>query len=258
MRSIVTDQDRNCLVCQFQQLTGFQRLETGRNLEITPTLTGNLSEERELSGGRFTTADEELEPGLSARWGITPNVALNLTVNPDFSQVEADAAQLDVNERFALFFPEKRPFFLEGADFFETQLPLVFTRTVADPVAGLKLTGKQDAHALGAFFAQDRINRPLTRSWGGTLGRGDRLREQPTGGFRHPHPEPGGPLGAPLPGGARLDPPDLRRARGPPVHRRPRPDPHALPLQRPQLPAGDPPVRVAGARSRPLHCGRGP
>ncbi|HKH45752.1 MAG TPA: DUF5916 domain-containing protein [Thermoanaerobaculia bacterium] len=159
MRSLVTDQDRNCVVCQFQNLTGFQRMETGRNLEITPTLTGNLSEEREgFPDGRFESSGEDLEPGISARWGVTPNVALNLTVNPDFSQVEADAAQLDVNERFALFFPEKRPFFLEGADFFETQFSLVFTRTVADPVAGLKITGKQDAHAFGAFFAQDRIN----------------------------------------------------------------------------------------------------
>ena len=95
---------------------------------------------------------------MSARWAITPGTSLQATVNPDFSQVEADAAQLDVNTRFALFFPEKRPFFLEGADFFETQFPLVFTRTVADPVAGLKVTGKQDAHAFGAFFAQDRIN----------------------------------------------------------------------------------------------------
>ncbi|HEX7184283.1 MAG TPA: sugar-binding protein [Thermoanaerobaculia bacterium] len=157
MRSIVTDQDRNCLVCQFQEISGLQRMETGRNLEVTPTLTGNISEERE-AGGSFESAGDELEPGVSARWGVTPNVALNLTVNPDFSQVEADAAQLDVNERFALFFPEKRPFFLEGADFFETQFPLVFTRTVADPVAGLKVTGKQDANAFGAFFAEDRIN----------------------------------------------------------------------------------------------------
>jgi hypothetical protein len=162
MRSIVTDQDRNCVVCQFQELTGFQGMETGRNLEVAPTLTGNLSEERQgfpdQPDGRFESSAEDLEPGVSARWGVTPNVALNLTVNPDFSQVEADAAQLDVNTRFALFFPEKRPFFLEGADFFETQFSLVFTRTVADPVAGLKVTGKQDAHAFGAFFAEDRIN----------------------------------------------------------------------------------------------------
>jgi hypothetical protein len=159
MRSIVTDQNRNCAVCQLGDLTGLQGMETGRNLEVVPTLTGNHSEERQgFPDGRFETAGDKLDPGVSARWGVTPNVAVNLTINPDFSQVEADAAQLDVNTRFALFFPEKRPFFLEGADFFETQFPLVFTRTVADPVAGLKITGKQDAHAFGGFFARDRIN----------------------------------------------------------------------------------------------------
>jgi hypothetical protein len=159
LRSIVTDQDRNCLVCQCGELAGFERLETGRNLEVTPTLTGGLTEERTgFPEGPFETADDKLEPGVSARWGVTPNVSLNAALNPDFSQVEADAAQLDVNVRFALFFPEKRPFFLEGADFFETQLPLIFTRTVADPVAGIKVTGKQDAHAFGAFFARDRLN----------------------------------------------------------------------------------------------------
>ncbi|MGH9361418.1 MAG: DUF5916 domain-containing protein, partial [Thermoanaerobaculia bacterium] len=159
LRSIATDQDRDCLVCQFQELGGFERPQLGRNLELTPTLTGSLSEAREeFPDGRFATTREELEPGLSARWGVTPNASLNAALNPDFSQVEADAAQLDVNERFALFFPEKRPFFLEGADLFETQIPLVFTRTVADPGAGVKLTGKEGVHAFGASFARDRIN----------------------------------------------------------------------------------------------------
>ena len=159
MRSIVTDQDRNCTVCQLQDLTGFEGMATGRNLEVAPTLTGNLSEVRQgFPDGRFESSGQDLDPGVSARWGVTPNVALNLTLNPDFSQVEADAAQLEVNTRFALFFPEKRPFFLEGADFFETRFPLVFTRTVADPVAGLKLTGKQGSHAFGAILARDRIN----------------------------------------------------------------------------------------------------
>src|SRR6185436_1439234 len=82
LRSIVTDQDLNCSACQLQDLTGIQQLETGRNLEVTPTLTGNLSEEREgFPEGRFETSRQELEPGVSARWGVTPNVALNLTIN---------------------------------------------------------------------------------------------------------------------------------------------------------------------------------
>lgn len=158
LRSIRTDQNRECLVCQFQRITGLEGMTTGRNLEINPTVTGLGTEARPAPATEFETVDESLEPGLFVDWGPAPNLSLSGTVNPDFSQVEADAAQLDVNTRFALFFPEKRPFFLEGADLFETRLPLVFTRTVADPDGGLKLTGKEGAHGFGAFVARDRIN----------------------------------------------------------------------------------------------------
>ena len=89
--------------------------------------------------------------------GSHPNVILNAAVNPDFSQVEADVAQLEINRRFALFYPEKRPFFLEGADFFLTPLQAVFTRTVADPLWGAKLTGKAGRTAMGFFAAQDTL-----------------------------------------------------------------------------------------------------
>jgi len=86
---------------------------------------------------------------------------LNATANPDFSQVEADVAQLNVNTRFALFYPEKRPFFLEGADFFLTPFGAVFTRTVADPTWGGKVTGKIGRSAVGFFASEDRINNLL-------------------------------------------------------------------------------------------------
>ncbi len=148
----------DCLVCQFDSIAGFQRVESGYNLEIAPTLTASRTDSRPAPDRPLAEGDEEAEAGLSLRWAITPNVALNAAVNPDFSQVEADVAQLNVNERFALFFPEKRPFFLEGADVFSTRLRAVFTRTVADPAFGLKTTGKEGANAFGVFVAEDRIN----------------------------------------------------------------------------------------------------
>ncbi|HYC61006.1 MAG TPA: DUF5916 domain-containing protein, partial [Thermoanaerobaculia bacterium] len=147
LRSVRTDQNRNCLVCQFQDLHGFDTRTSGRNAEITPTLTG--------------TNEDAFDAGVSARWAITPGTSLQATINPDFSQVEADAAQLDVNTRFALFFPEKRPFFVEAADFFETRLPLVFTRTIADPAGGLKVTGKSGPHLYGVLVARDEITNVL-------------------------------------------------------------------------------------------------
>ncbi len=153
------DYDDSCIMCQFAQVSGFQGLDPGYNVEINPTLTSTRTDRREdFPDGNLESGDVDVDPGLTGRWGITPNLTFTGTVNPDFSQVEADVAQLEVNERFALFFPEKRPFFLEGVDYFETPMRAVFTRTVADPVWGTKLTGKIAEGALGVFLTQDRIN----------------------------------------------------------------------------------------------------
>ncbi len=158
LRSAPLDQSRNCTVCQFELVTGFRQIESGRNLELDPTLTAARTDTRDdFPEGELSSGDFEFDAGLSGRWNITPNITLNATINPDFSQVEADAARLDVNTTFAIYYPEKRPFFLEGAGFFSTPADLVFTRSVADPVAGLKLTGKEGAHAFGVFTALDEI-----------------------------------------------------------------------------------------------------
>lgn len=150
--------ERNCYLCQISKLEGFAGLTPGRNLELLPTLTAHHTERRSsFPSGDFDDRDEDADPGLTVRWGITPNLIANAAINPDFSQVEADGAQLDINTQFALFFPEKRPFFLEGADFFSTGFNAVFTRNVADPDWGAKLTGKQGRHAVGAFVARDTL-----------------------------------------------------------------------------------------------------
>jgi hypothetical protein len=166
--------DRNvtCYLCQASKMTGFSGVSPGRNLEITPTVTSNRTDAREEGAldRPLRDGDAETEPGVTAKWGITPNLTLNAALNPDFSQVEADAAQLDVNTQFALFFEEKRPFFLEGADFFRTPLSVVFTRNVADPEWGAKLTGKQGKSAVGLFVVQDdRTNLILPGSSGSEL-----------------------------------------------------------------------------------------
>ncbi len=158
IRSTPIDRGLNCNVCQFDELTGFQHIQAGRNIELVPTLTAKRTDSRPSLDAPMESGSLKPDVGASLRWGITPNVTLNATVNPDFSQVEADAAQLNVNETFALFYPEKRPFFLEGADYFGTPYAAVFTRTVADPKAGVKLTGKEGPNAFGVFLADDRIN----------------------------------------------------------------------------------------------------
>ena len=119
------DQNLSCFLCQISKIEGFEGITPGRNIEINPALTFGTTMPREAPGGPMDWSAFPL--GLTAAWGITPNLTLGASVNPDFSQVEADSAQLDVNTQFALFFPERRPFFLEGADFFSTPLDEVLS-----------------------------------------------------------------------------------------------------------------------------------
>ncbi len=162
----------SCYLCQIGKVSGFEGAEPGLNLEVTPTLTATRTDTTpteqdagvavgpDYAGDRYigeglVHGDPDYELGVTGRWGMTPNLTLSGTINPDFSQVEADAAQLDVNEQFNLFYPEKRPFFLEGADFFTTPIQAVYTRTVSDPSWGVKLTGKEGRNAIGAFVSRD-------------------------------------------------------------------------------------------------------
>ncbi len=152
------DRNLNCYLCQIGKIQGLDGVEPGRDLEIVPTLTAlQPSTTADPGNAPLRSESTEIELGANVRWGITPDLTANLAINPDFSQVEADVAQLDVNNQFALFFAEKRPFFLEGADYFSTPIPAVFTRTVADPSVGAKLTGKRGNNTFGIFAAEDEI-----------------------------------------------------------------------------------------------------
>ena len=147
----------NSYLGQEEKLVGFNGVRPGQNLEIVPTLTAVRADERaDFPRGAMAKVRSNGDVGLSAKWGVTPNVTLNATFNPDFSQVEADQVQLNVNNQFALFFNETRPFFLEGADFFRVpRLNLLHTRQVVQPTAAAKISGKTGRHAFGFFSAQD-------------------------------------------------------------------------------------------------------
>ncbi|MBT8142471.1 MAG: carbohydrate binding family 9 domain-containing protein [Gammaproteobacteria bacterium] len=155
-RNSPRNRNRNCILCQFHKLKGFQNAKQGNQLELNPVLTIGKSESRN-DAGELVTNSTDYEPGLNVRWGITPELTLDGTLNPDFSQVESDSAQLSVNETFALFFPEKRPFFQEGSNYYNTHMNVIYTRNVTDPEYGLKLTGRQNSHTFGAFAVKDEI-----------------------------------------------------------------------------------------------------
>ncbi len=161
VRSATWDRDDSCVLCQANVVTGIRGGAPGANIQLTPTFTSARNEARASRSQALVSGPISREVGLDAQWGVTSDLTLNLTANPDFSQVEADVAQLDVNNRFALFFPEKRPFFLEGADFFGTPVQAVFTRSIVDPTGGAKVTGKLGSNAVGVLVAQDRANNLL-------------------------------------------------------------------------------------------------
>ncbi|MGD2071577.1 MAG: carbohydrate binding family 9 domain-containing protein, partial [Gemmatimonadota bacterium] len=104
VRSMVWDRDDACLLCQANLLTGLEDVEPGGAVRLTPTVTGSRTDARaDFPEGRMAAGSVEEDVGLDAAWRITSDLTLNATVNPDFSQVEADAPQLDVNNRFTLF-----------------------------------------------------------------------------------------------------------------------------------------------------------
>ncbi|HEX6992967.1 MAG TPA: carbohydrate binding family 9 domain-containing protein [Gammaproteobacteria bacterium] len=169
------ERGRNCYLCQLPKIRGFANAEPGRNLEIVPSLTAARTDARDAASGQLQAGSTDEEVGVTISWGITPDVTANLALNPDFSQVEADVAQLDVNNQFSLFFPETRPFFLDGADYFATPINAVFTRTVADPDVGVKLTGRSPTSTYGVFLAEDAVT---TLLFPGPLGSSNDLLEQ--------------------------------------------------------------------------------
>jgi hypothetical protein len=122
-------------------LGGLQDLRAGVAVEAQPFVTATANGGREAPADPFDRERVDPDAGLNLRLGFT-SYALDATVNPDFSQVESDAGQVTLNERFALFFPEKRPFFLEGIELFGSPQTLVYTRRIVDPKAGAKFTGK--------------------------------------------------------------------------------------------------------------------
>src|SRR6267143_191761 len=134
-----------------KSLTGLRR---GLVMDVSPEFTSRLEgAPASPTTYRYNKIDPEL--GVNVRWGVTQNLSAAGTVNPDFSQVEADVGQVTVNQRFALFFPEKRPFFLEGLEQFDTPNALIYTRRIGAPVAGAKLTGKVGGTGLAYIGAVD-------------------------------------------------------------------------------------------------------
>jgi len=149
--------DRTCFICSVRELKGLRDLPTGSHWVVAPYVSGSRLERptdgpgSPLDGGKFTVTG-----GVDAKWIPNPNTVVDATVNPDFSQIESDTAQITANERFALFNPERRPFFLESVDLFATPLQAVYTRTFTDPRWGARATGGNDKTKYTLLTGQDQ------------------------------------------------------------------------------------------------------
>jgi hypothetical protein len=142
-------------LAQSGTLAGLQGLDPGMFLEFNPVLTGSRQGSLDDESGVFTHENPEAEFGFNLTYGLTSNLKLDGTYNPDFSQVEADAGQIVVNERFAIHLPERRPFFLEGTEIFNLPQNLVYTRSIVNPIAGAKITGKVGGFNIAYLGAMD-------------------------------------------------------------------------------------------------------
>jgi hypothetical protein len=146
----------NCLICLSGTFTGLRGLPSSRHLVAAPYVSGQRVDLAPEPGAPLDRGALDAEAGIDLKWSPTAATALDATVNPDFSQIEADVAQIAVNNRFALFYPEKRPFFLEGFDLFDTAIPAVYTRTITSPAWGGRVTGKAGGAAYTLLTAEDR------------------------------------------------------------------------------------------------------
>jgi hypothetical protein len=144
----------NGLLVQAGKLTGLDEIKAERTLELVPTMTIKESGTR-LSPDKFSNPPIKTDFGFTLKYSLSSTITLDAAVNPDFADVEADAPVVEANQRFPIFFEEKRPFFLEGVDIFKTPIFAVNTRQIQNPDVALKLTGKVGKNSFGIMAAVD-------------------------------------------------------------------------------------------------------
>ncbi len=148
------ERDEACWPCQWGTVNGISGVTPGKGFELLPYVVAHQSGELN-DAGEFEAGDYSGDLGIGFTYDVSSEVTAEASVNPDFSQVESDAAQIDVNTTFALFYPERRPFFQEGSDLFDTYFSAVYTRSINDPIAAAKMTGRKGANSAAFLTARD-------------------------------------------------------------------------------------------------------
>lgn len=165
------DQNISGFLVKHGKITGFEGIKVERTMEIAPSITvsesgnrrrtifqsslGNLPPGAIIDPGNFVEGRLKQDIGVNFKLNITPNVTLDAAYNPDYAEIEADAPVVTANQRFPIFFQEKRPFFLEGQEIFNAPLQTFYSRTIVDPDIATKLTGKIGKNSFGFLVASD-------------------------------------------------------------------------------------------------------
>jgi len=155
--SVKVPHGSNCFLCQSATVEGITGLPQGMHYVVAPYAAGSST--KTYPGSEGYSGDGQVtkgKAGVDAKWLPNPNTIVDATLNPDFSQVESDVAQVSVNQRFALFYPEKRPFFLEHLDLLQMPIKAVYTRTITSPFWGGRITGRSGGTNYTALVANDR------------------------------------------------------------------------------------------------------
>ncbi len=147
----------NCFVCNFNKVSGFEGLPTGGHIVVAPYVTARENGALRGNGDHhLLNRPAKGDGGIDVKYTPNEHTAVDATINPDFSQVESDVAQISTNQRFAIFFPEKRPFFLERVELFSTPIQAVYTRTITSPRWGLRDSGNNGHNSYTLLVSQDR------------------------------------------------------------------------------------------------------
>ena len=153
------DRNNPCFTCQGGKLLGIKNIESFTALDMLPyaigTHSGSLRDGDDPSSV-FDRGDLKGRAGIGVRYAPNPDLNIDAAINPDFSQVESDASQISVNTTFALFYPEKRPFFQLGKDLFNTRIDAYYSRMINDPIGAAKTTAKVGKLTLAYLGALDR------------------------------------------------------------------------------------------------------
>jgi hypothetical protein len=153
------DRDISGFLIKHGHIGGLDQIKYDKTLELVPSITvsetGERVQDAQIATGRIVNHPIKKDIGLNLKYTFSPNVTLDAAVNPDYAEIEADAPVIAANQRFPIFFAEKRPFFLEGKEIFDSPLQPFYSRTIVDPDVALKLTGKVDKTSFGILAASD-------------------------------------------------------------------------------------------------------